>query len=952
MKPTSRAIAFALYAIILLLITTFVFAQEIPTSPNKEDENGRQGRWTIYYDQNWEIIEDPSQAVFYRLITYVDGIPSGVVRDYFKSGQLQMEGMMRPDTAEEMDGIVKYYKESGELEGVDFIRGNRSVEESIELIESDEVLKETRHIVLTLAQLYHEIRSKEAGPLYQRYVRMTKQEVGENSLEYADALRMLAWDYLRHLDFINAEPLFFQAKKIIDINKIQPSNLSAIIQNDIGDYYTHIGRHEEALKYFLEAQSRAKKLLPPDDYFHMVVIHNMASCYRAVGDYEKAVELSTIAVNDCMERFGRYHRETANSTKALAYAYNGLGDGVKHRELLGEVLEIYKELYGDTHNEYLSVMYDIGISHISSGEIMEGSKLYQVVYKKFEVLYGPTHPSTIRAQRSYGFSLYRLGRKDEAIQILSETAQNRQQYLHRYFDQMNEVNRQTLFSQQLYFNYFQASLSIAEREEYPELVSELLNMQLYNKALLISTSNTIKKRIIESNDRKLIELYNEVQDLRQTLGNISDLSDEDIRSNYKLDRDSLAEVFEVKDRELNRLSSIYSNSNELPKWEPIRDKLGKKEALVEIHTYQEFDLENWNWSGKTKYVAFIVTAKTNDSPILVQLNDGNYLENEGINAYTNKVRFKVKDLESYDHFWKPLERHLKKYDKILLSADGIYHKINPQTLINPSSGKFLMQEKDIQIITSGRDLLEVARPASPAKLGMLIGNPSFGELPEGVTGTVRGIELLSTSTERSGLAPLPGAEREVEAIAGLLQQNGWKSIVLTNEDAEEAALKDMLKPNVLHIATHGFFSQEDRDENNPLRNTGLLLTGAAKSLANGEGLDSQEDGILTSFEALNLNIDNTDLVVLSACETGLGDLKNGEGIYGLQRAFKIAGARTIIMSLWKVDDEATNALMTLFYQNWLNQDMTKRDAFAAAQTELMKQYDHPYYWGAFVVLGE
>ena len=167
----------------------------------------------------------------------------------------------------------------------------------------------------------------------------------------------------------------------------------------------------------------------------------------------------------------------------------------------------------------------------------------------------------------------------------------------------------------------------------------------------------------------------------------------------------------------------------------------------------------------------------------------------------------------------------------------------------------------------------------------------------------------------------------------------------------------------MHIATHGFFLEDlgandnvfgvhvEYAKNNPLLRSGVLLTGASAP-DDQSSFDNQDNGVLTAYEAMNLNLTDTDLVVLSACETGKGDIKSGEGVYGLQRAFVVAGARSLLMSLWKVDDAATQQLMTNFYRSWSSGDEEPSAAFRSAQLELIKNYPHPYFWGAFVMVSK
>ena len=234
----------------------------------------------------------------------------------------------------------------------------------------------------------------------------------------------------------------------------------------------------------------------------------------------------------------------------------------------------------------------------------------------------------------------------------------------------------------------------------------------------------------------------------------------------------------------------------------------------------------------------------------------------------------------------------------------------------------------------------IATPA--AKTAFLLGFPDFG-----------------------GAAPaLPGTKAEIDAVSGVLQTAGYTASRVTGGEANEASIKALKGPTLVHIATHGYFLPDSEGDamgvsaehakNNPLLRSGLILSGAPDPTKEEKRADlsGSDNGVLTAYEAMNLNLEGTSLLVLSACETGLGEVRAGEGVYGLQRAFQVAGARTLLMSLWKVDDAATQLLMTSFYTNWIKTG-NKLTAFKQAQTQLRAnpKYKESYYWGAFVMLG-
>jgi len=371
------------------------------------------------------------------------------------------------------------------------------------------------------------------------------------------------------------------------------------------------------------------------------------------------------------------------------------------------------------------------------------------------------------------------------------------------------------------------------------------------------------------------------------------------------------------------------------------------------------------------YVALILTSDTRKNPDWVILANGNELENKYLKGYRNAISFKTKDTFSYQYFWKPIDEKLKGKSVVYFSPDAIYNQINVNTF-QRADGTYILDHYNVQILTSTRDILLFEKQSKQKltnNIASLFGYPKYDLAHSEIENIIKEKELVSNhSLERDidltrfGYSELPGTKTEIEGIEQILNDYQWQSQLYIGVEALEENLKSVRSPRVLHIVTHGFFLDDVEGSNqlhlgvrsgksrkDPLLRSGLLLAGAAQTVE-GDYNSNTENGIFTAYEAINLDLQNTDLVVLSACETGRGEVKSGEGVYGLQRAFQVAGAESLIMSLWKVNDEATQILMTTFYGNWLG-GMSKSKAFKEAQLTVRQKFDHPYYWGAFVMVG-
>ncbi|OUL33512.1 hypothetical protein BV372_15995 [Nostoc sp. T09] len=305
---------------------------------------------------------------------------------------------------------------------------------------------------------------------------------------------------------------------------------------------------------------------------------------------------------------------------------------------------------------------------------------------------------------------------------------------------------------------------------------------------------------------------------------------------------------------------------------------------------------------------------------------------------------------------------------ILISPDGQLTLIPFEALIDEQN-QFLIQRYAFSYLTSGRDLLHFQPSVSHFSAPVVLADIDYDNQVQAVAAakatTARGYQnLRSADLANLVFSPLSATKDEATAIKAIIAD----AKVLLGKDATETAVKQLHSPSILHLATHGFFIT-DVEQNlnpslsndlqqlpqkvlhieNPLLRSGLALAGANRR---NQAPANSDDGVLTAQEVAGLDLRSNQLVVLSACETGRGDVKVGEGVYGLRHALVIAGSQTQVLSLWQVDDEATKLLMVKYYQN-LKAGQGRHEALRSAQLELLNSpnYQHPMYWAAFVPSG-
>lgn len=794
-------------------------------------------------------------------------------------------------------------------------------------------------VLNNMATLYSEVGNYEqALPLYQQSLQTLKDTFGEHHPTYATFLNNLSGIYQDISDYEKALPLYRQALQIMKEVYGEKSRYYALLLNNLGSIYLAMNQFTVALPLYEGAFKIIEESIGEDDPLFIIGLINIATTYHNMGNYEKALPILQQAMQLTKEKYGERHQQYAHCLYLLADLYKIMLNSDKALPLYLESIQVYKEVYGTQHPSYANALMKLS-------NFYEDTKCYD----KALPLFRESEEITLK-QLTEG-SKY-LG-QDALIRVVNAN--------HTKIDMGNSLS-------------FTSQSSLLNQSN--------LQTDLLLKGITLQNGQDLATVMNTNNDSGLAEL---ISDLKQTQNQLTKL----YKANAPTKQiDSLTAIFDVREQKLMQRSEKYQQmvaerNVGLPQ---IQQALQDNEAAIEFVHFQYW---NKKWTDSVLYAAYIFR-REDTMPVFVPLFEEKQLEqllaSAGIDAkniaeqlyrgvtVTSTAVQSSKGSELYNLLWKPLLPYLQNVKKIVYSPAGKLYSIAFHALVNDSNVS-LMEQYQLQQYATLRQVAHRSQNIAikPSSI-QLFGDPDFSSnktLLATTTQTNTAVAQLYTpdtrSSTRSGWNALSGTAYEVKQISKLFSKNKLSTQTFIQTAASEENLKALSgkSPQILHIATHGFFLPQEEQKHtdnsfggqqnnsmplskNPLMRSGLVFSGANRVWSGKEPIEGMEDGIATAYEISQLDLSNTALIVLSACETALGDIKGNEGVFGLQRAFKMAGVKNMIVSLWQVPDKETAELMTDFYRYWIN-GATISDAFTKAQSNMRKKYT-PFYWAAFVLV--
>ena len=924
---------------------------------------------------------------YYGLGNYTDAIEFSTEALNIRETTL---GMEHPDYALSLNNMADYYASSG-----NYAESIRLATEALNIRENvfGKNHPEYAMSLNNLAHYYGLIGDySEAIRLGTEALELIEKLLGNNNQYYAASLSNLSTynTYLgNYAEAIRLEDKALNIRKQV-LGKEHIDYAASL--NNLASYNYYLGNCSEAIGLCTEALRIERNVLGESHPDYATTLNNLAEYNASVGNYAEAIRLATEALDIRAKTLGTNHPDFAMSLNNLANYFSDAGYYAEAVKLGTKALNTIEKSYGKDHPNYATSLNNLAFYNYNSGNYSEAMRLGLETLKIRENLLGMQHPDYSTCLADLAAYSFKYGSTD-AVGYCVEATEALAGIVRRTFADLTARERNLFWDK--YKAWFEGTIhAIAYDMPSDSLAENGYNGALMAKGLLLHSEMELSTLLKESGDEEVANIYNDLKNLRLQINKLYEMP----VAERPLDADSLERVAQGLERQLVQRSKVYGDytANLVIDWEQVRQRLGSGEMAVE---FVSFPLRN----DSVMYAAYCLR-KDMPSPKMVPLFEERQLTSidKGLYLSSNAL---------YNLIWKPLEDEMEGVTTVYFAPSGELYNLPVENL--PVDGSTYNSDlRSYRRLSSTRQLalrrdgVEVARAAVYGGLKydtdtVTLANDSRKyRMAEPVQWSSRAV--ADSLNLRDGVYELPATKIEAEEIDKALETARIDTKLYTDTIGTEASFKALSGSgvNALHIATHGFYWTEREatqldglaflgtdmptvvQEDKALTRSGLLFAGANTALKGLPLPDGVEDGVLTAKEIAALDLRSLDLVALSACQTGLGEI-TGDGVFGLQRGFKKAGTNTLLMSLWKVDDTATQLLMTQFYKNLLS-GMGKYEALAAAQKYLrelevevkitpdttnyqklkderdgkqeevkyktLRKYAAPKYWAAFVLL--
>lgn len=819
---------------------------------------------------------------------------------------------------------------------------------------------------------------QDAIPLFLQIIEYNKANRPDEIVQLATWQKALGTAYLNVGDYNNAERYFLSSLDYLETKNLQKDPAYRSVLDALSVLYSHLQNYEKANILNGKAKTLYEEALDfGDDYvrclnnsaqiqkslgFNIVAkmqldvalrqaesnLSNKGTLSETITIFEQFMEqpIDQIALDDnfyIQTRIIPYITLLSNA----AVVYSDLGYFTEAARVARKAIKIAEEYGLDAALPY----NNLGSIYFYKSLFPQSIKWYQ---KGYELSKTPYESDEIGF--NVAFSMF-LSKDSNAAKFSSEFSEKIKKNIRDQFAFMSGEERAVYWKH--FENYLPLLNLIIYESGQSEFYGAIFDNILETKGLLLRSTNAIRDAIIKSGNDIDKKDYTRIIHLKQLL---QSETNDSLKTAY---RKEIEEIDKRLTRNINAYSEFAGSQN--ISWLDVKNSLAEQDIAIEFYNIPIlWGLDSVQTiDGEPRYCA-VTLRKGYEYPHIIPLVTENRLDSlDRDELYSSDVL--------YDMIWKPLEQELDGVQNIYFAADRSLHKIGIEYAPR-STGKSIGEEYNIYRLSSTR-LLAEKRPERKTDKAVLYGGLTYDMKKDDLVAKSRTVKrsnssvsrALLTDKQRFGVIELPGTLYEVEEIARNFP--GEATVIKASEGTEESFKALAGTPvDILHLATHGFFwtdeeAQKHNDvsflkkaldatntsEDYALLRSGLIFSGANVSLKGDQLPDDVEDGVLTALELSNMNLGEVDMVVMSACESGLGET-SGEGVFGLQRGFKLAGTNSLLMSLWKVNDEATSLLMTAFYRNLMS-GQTKQQSLLNAQKALRDDgFEDPEYWAAFILL--